>query len=82
MVRKTDDGRKSLMKLQVDSTTQDALRELAAGERSMGRLLDDLVPALLAEREFIESGGGDRSPVTAVLRRALVERQIRKAMRE
>lgn len=82
MVRKTVDGRKSLMKLQVDSTTQDTLRELAAGDRSMGRLLDELAPALVAEREHIENGGGDRSPVTAVIRRAMIQRQLREAARE
>jgi hypothetical protein len=81
MARKHDE-RKSLMKLQVDSETQNVLRELAAGDRSMGRLLDDLAPALLAEREHIESGGGDRSPVTAVIRRAMIQRQLREASRE
>jgi hypothetical protein len=68
---------KSLMKLQVDSTTQEALRELAASERAMGKFLDALVPALLAERAYIEGGGGDRSPVTNVVRRAMIQRQLK-----
>lgn len=69
--------RTTLMKLRVESGTQDILRELAAGEKSMGKLLDELAPALMAERAHIESGGGDRSPVTAVIRRAMVERHVK-----
>jgi len=80
MARKKDE-RKSLMKLQVDESTQSGLRELAAGERRMGRLLDALIPALLAEREFIEAGGGDRSEVTKVIRRAMIERQLKEEAR-
>lgn len=69
--------RTTLMKLRVEPATQDILRELAAGEKSMGKLLDDLAPALQAERQHIEHGGGDRSPVTAVIRRAMVERRVK-----
>lgn len=65
------------MKLRVESKTQEGLRELAAGDKSMGKLLDDLIPVLLAEREYIENGGGDRTPVTAVIRRAMILRQVK-----
>lgn len=74
---RTKEERKFIMKLRVEPETQDLLRTLAAGNKSMGKLLDDLAPALVAERAYIENGGGDRSPVTTVIRRAMLQRQLK-----
>lgn len=70
--------RTTIMKLRVEPATQEILRDLAAGEKSMGKLLDELAPALVAERHHIDSGGADRSPVTAVIRRAMLAREEKK----
>jgi hypothetical protein len=65
------------MRLNVQNKTRFILRNLARGDKSMGKFLDDLAPALQAEREHIESGGGDRSPITRVLRAEMFERERR-----